>query len=81
MTPTSAECSKVHGFNGLFCKPYAADKNIDPFSSVQGSTDCIGKSSGLSNSTGGLCLDSNLSNMLKTRGGNQTGADMQIGPR
>ena len=23
------ECNKLHGFDGLFCKPYIADKNID----------------------------------------------------
>jgi hypothetical protein len=81
MDSSPAECTKVYGFNGLFCKPYTADKNIDVFSSVKSDVSCVGKSSGLSNSMGGLCLDDNTSNLLKTRGGNQTGADMQIGPR
>ena len=75
------ECAKVHGFNGLFCKPFATDKNIDVFSNVKSDVSCVGKSSGLSNSMGGLCLDDNLSKLLKTRGGNQSGAEMQIGPK
>ena len=81
MDAAPAECSKVHGFNGLFCKPFAADKSLDVFSSVKSDVSCVGKSSGLSNSMGGLCLDDNLSKLLKTRGGNQSGADMQIGPK
>jgi hypothetical protein len=74
-----AECSKVYGFDGLFCKPYVADSTIDKFSEIKGDASCLGKSSGLSNSMGGLCLDDNMQNMLKTRGGNQTGAAMEIG--
>jgi hypothetical protein len=75
----TARCSKVDGFNGLFCKPYVADNTIDKFSELKGNPSCFGNSSGLSNSLGSLCLDKDLSNALKTRGGNQTGADMQIG--
>jgi hypothetical protein len=75
----NAECSKVYGFDGLFCKPYAADKTVDVFSQVDGSADCIGNSSSLHNSKGGLCLDKNLTALLQTRGGNQTGAAYQIG--
>jgi len=76
---TVSDCTKIYGFNGLFCKPYTADNSIDKFSQVSGNTSCLGKSSGLSNSMGGLCLDDNLNKMLQTRGGNQTGAPMQIG--
>jgi hypothetical protein len=75
----TASCTKVHGFNGLFCKPYVADKSIDLFSEAKSSPSCFGKSSGLSNSLGSLCLDDKLTNALHTRGGNQTGANMQIG--
>jgi hypothetical protein len=75
----TGECSKIQGFNGLFCKPYVADKNIDLFSEAKSSPSCFGKSSGLSNSLGSLCLDDKLTNALNTRGGNQTGANMQIG--
>ena len=74
-----SECTKVYGFNGLFCKPYVADNSLDKFSEVKGDPSCFGKSSGLSNSMGSLCLDKNLSEMLRTRGGNQTGASMEIG--
>jgi hypothetical protein len=79
MQKSGAECTKVYGFNGLFCKPFVADSTIDKFSAVKGDPSCYGKSSGLSNSTGSLCLDQNLQNMLRTRGGNQTGAPMEIG--
>lgn len=79
MNNNTIECNKLHGFDGLFCKPYMADKNIDKFSEVKGDPSCFGKSSGLSNSLGSLCLDEKLYNALRTRGGNQTGANMQIG--
>lgn len=79
MQSSGAECTKVYGFDGLFCKPYVADSSIDKFSEIKGDASCLGKSSGLSNSMGGLCLDANMQNMLKTRGGNQTGAAMEIG--
>lgn len=74
-----AECTKVYGFDGLFCKPYVADSTIDKFSEVKGDKTCFGKSSGLSNSMGSLCLDSNMQTLLQTRGGNQTGRSMEIG--
>jgi len=73
----SGECNKVHGFDGLFCKPYTADGKIDKFSEVQGDPKCFGKSSGLSNSKGSLCLGNDLTNLLQTRGGNQTGKSDQ----
>jgi hypothetical protein len=74
-----SDCTKIYGFNGLFCKPFVADNSIDKFSEVKGDPACFGKSSGLSNSMGSLCLDKNLSEMLRTRGGNQSGAPMEIG--
>ena len=73
------KCEKVHGFNGLFCQPGIADNSIDLFSNVSSNINCIGNSSGLSNSMGGLCLDNNLITMLQTRGGNQTTGNMHIG--
>lgn len=54
-------------------------KTIDVFSTSVGSPTCVGKSSGLSNSTGALCLSDNMTQMLQTRGGNSTGPDSQIG--
>jgi len=77
----SVDCKKVDGFDGLFCKPFVADSAIDKFSSVQGDVKNIGQSSGLSNSRGGLVLGSDLTNLLRTRGGNQTGGADQIGSK
>jgi len=76
---TVSDCTKIYGFNGLFCKPNTADVSIDKFSQASGNTSALGKSSGLTNSMGALQLDDNLNKMLQTRGGNQTGAPMQIG--
>jgi hypothetical protein len=73
------KCEKPYGFNGLFCAPGVADNSIDLFSNVTSSLDCIGKSSELTGSMGGLCLDNNLMTLLRTRGGNQTAGNMQIG--
>jgi hypothetical protein len=81
MESSKADCTKVYGFNGLFCKPFVADNHIDRFSEVKGDPTCYGQSSGLSNSMGSLCLSKELNDQLRTRGGNQTGADMSIGAR
>jgi hypothetical protein len=73
-------CKKVYGLDGLFCSPNATnDQHIDIYSEAKGDPSCYGKSSGLSNSKGSLCLDKNQLNLLVTRGGNQTGAQSQIG--
>jgi hypothetical protein len=77
--PNGFDCKKVHGFDGLFCKPDAADNKIDKFSEVDGDPKCFGQSSGLSNSKGSLCLGNDLTRMLQTRGGNQTGGPDQYG--
>jgi len=75
----ASDCKKIRGFNGLFCKPYVADSKIDIFSDVKGDPSCFGQSSGLSNSKGSLCLGNELTQMLQTRGGNQTGKPDQYG--
>ena len=75
----TADCKKVDGFNGLFCKPFIADNKIDKFSDVTGDPKCFGKSSGLSNSMGSLCLNDDLERLLRTRGGNQTSGPDKIG--
>jgi len=75
----STDCEKVYGFDGLFCKPSAANALVDIYSSAKGDVTSFGKSAGLSNSKGSLCLDANQMNMLLTRGGNSTGKDSQIG--
>lgn len=76
---SNEKCKKIYGFDGLYCSPSGQDEKIDVFSDVTGSVDCVGKSSGLTNSRGGLCLDAKHMALLKTRGGNQTGAEFQIG--
>lgn len=71
------ECKKVHGFDGLYCKPYVADVKLDLYSDSDGGLDCMG--SGLTNSKGSLCLTKIQSTMLSTRGGNATGPSDEIG--
>jgi hypothetical protein len=71
------ECKKVHGFDGLYCKPYVADAKIDIYSGAQGSLEC--KGTDLTNSRGGLCLDKTQLHLLTTRGGNATGGGGEIG--
>jgi len=75
----TSECKKVYGFDGLFCKPFVADKKIDVFSEAEGKKTCFGSSSGLSNSQGSLCLTESQKALLSTRGGNQAGDQHQIG--
>ena len=50
--------------------PYAESKVLDRFSHVSSGPQCIGQSSGLVNSLGGLCLSEEDLNMLTSRGGN-----------
>jgi len=71
-----ADCSKIKG--NLYCEPGFNYPNVDIYSLAKGG--CEGtNASGLSNSMGWLCLDKNMTNMLQTRGGNQTRAASQIG--
>jgi len=79
INPDTDSCKKIYGFDGLYCKPYDADKKLDPFSDTKGSASCVGSSSGLTNSMGGLCLSDEQKRLLVTRGGNQTGVQSQIG--
>ena len=70
------------GFRGLGTSDYNNNMFIlDQFSSAVGSAECAGKSSGLSNSKGPLCLSDDQKRLLQTRGGNATGMDSQIGGR
>ncbi len=71
------QCKKLYGFDGLFCTPGVADKSLDIYATAEGSLECEG--SGLTNSRGSLCLDENQKNMLRTRGGNNTGKDAEVG--
>lgn len=69
---TDKKCKKVHGFNGVYCDPADDVNKLDAFGEVKGDLGCVGQSSGLSNSTGALCLDENQKQLLSTRGGNQS---------
>lgn len=78
MVPPAAECKKVFGFDGLFCTPKDGPEAVDQIGSAKGSAECVGKSSGLTNSMGGLCLDDNQKRLLSTRGGNMSTGEEQI---
>ena len=67
-----AECKKVFGFDGLFCSAKDGPDAVDKIGSAKGRRECVGKSSGLTNSMGGLCLDENQVKLLSTRGGNMS---------
>jgi len=54
-------------------------KPIDAFSSVTGSLSCIETSANLTNSMGPLCLPKPLLDKLRSRGGNATSGESQIG--
>ena len=58
---------------------YGAESLSDPISQLSSSTSCVGQSSGLSNSTGGLCFSPQMMQLLKTRGNNANGPSSQIG--
>jgi len=73
-----AECKKIYGFNGLFCKPNETGEHLDKFAEAEGKIDCT-DNSGLSNSKGGLCLTPEMKQLLSTRGGNITGGNAEIG--
>lgn len=72
-------CKNIFGFHGLYCDPTKEDAVIDVIGKTKGSSECVGKSSGLSKSTGGLCLNENQINLLKTRGGNMSTGEEIIG--
>lgn len=67
-------------FGVLKMSNYGEEKPLDIFSGTKGSILCDSVSSNLSNSQGGLCLNDMQQKMLRTRGGNSTGGDSQIGP-
>lgn len=81
--PTLAEKkNKKEGFEGFHGSSYNQETPIDkfdPYGKTKGSTDCIGNSSSLHNSKGGLCLSNEQIYLLKSRGGNATGGDFQFG--
>jgi len=58
---------------------YGKEPTYDMFSGTPGSSNCNGKSAGLSNSKGGLCLNDSQMKLLQSRGGNAEGGDFQMG--
>jgi hypothetical protein len=69
-SPKKEDAKKVEGFESLMPAPYAESKVLDRFSHVSAGPQCVGQSSGLSNSLGGLCLSEEDRQALSTRGGN-----------
>lgn len=56
-------------------KGYSLDEPERPYDligTLTSSPDCIGKSSNLSNTTGGICFDNKTLELVHNRGGNQT---------
>ena len=74
-TATAVDVPVVQGFTTMTDTVYTIDK----FSSAVGNQSCVKTSSGLSNSTGALCLSEEQLYLLQSRGGNSTGRDSQIG--
>lgn len=69
-------CTKVEGF-GLMPAPYGVDAPLDRMSALKSSKTCA--ASPYSNSTGYVCLGSEMEKLLMTRGGNISSGDAQIG--
>ena len=61
-------CSKVWGFNGVFCQPGQSDQMIDVYYNTRSDMSCEG--SELSKGGGNVCLDKNQRRLLTSRGGN-----------
>ena len=76
---STTNVTRVHGFDGLYGSS-DLNNDLDVFKSAPGTLDenCHLKSSGLSNSRGYLCLDNNQIQLLRTRGGNQSGRASDI---
>jgi hypothetical protein len=77
--PSASIVSATESFLGLESSPYVNEKSLDVFSGTPGSINCDGISSNLSNSKGGLCLSDKQQTLLRTRGGNASGGNFQIG--
>ena len=75
----ASTCMKIFGFDGLQCSPNFNDNNLDIYSKAKGDASCLYKGSGLSNSMGTLCLSPDMTKLLQSRGGNQTGSPGLVG--
>lgn len=72
-------CKKVFGFQSLLCNPDGPENSFDSYSLEKGDASCFGKSSGMSKSTGALCMTDEQLGLLRTRGGNALSGDATIG--
>lgn len=67
---------KKEGFTGLSYADINNTKQIDSFSAVNGSFNCLSGSMNLTNSMGPLCLSQEQQMSLQTRGGNASCPNM-----
>ena len=63
-------------FGTMYGEPYAT---LNPFGGTPGAANCAKSSGGLSNSKGPLCLSNEQQMLLRTRGGNASSGEAQIG--
>jgi hypothetical protein len=80
----SSSSKTPESFEGLIrLSPYelnSSDLSLDRLSKLQGGANCdSSRAAGYSNSKGPLCMDDATLQLLRTRGGNQSGAPSQIG--
>lgn len=78
-TTGKQNCKKVFGFQSLLCNPEGPALSYDTYSLDKGDPSCFGKSSGMSKSTGALCMTPQQLTLLGTRGGNALSGDATIG--
>lgn len=78
-TPSSMPKEQMEGMTTLQGSTYGSNKQIDVISSLPSSAECVGISSGLSNSTGGICISPQVKQLIQTRGLNSTRQASQIG--
>lgn len=70
--PRSSESSLTERVPELSGAGVAEPEKRDPMSKATSSKECVGKSSGLTSSSGGLCIPKDVEDLLRTRGGNAT---------
>jgi hypothetical protein len=78
-TLSSMPKKTTEGLTTLQGSTYGKNNSIDVISSLPSSPDCVGISSGLSNSTGGICISPEIKKLIQTRGLNSSKQDSQIG--
>jgi hypothetical protein len=71
-SPKSSESSLTSRVSELAGAGVAEPEKRDPMGKATSSKECVGKSSGLTSSSGGLCLPKDVETLLRTRGGNAT---------